>query len=288
MREQGILIVGEVDDNYLSNPRLNVFMRANEWSRQAAKDHARALLLMDRVVFSTEVLRDIYWDQFKYLFKTKGKRLPEPFVCRNNLDVADWPEIPPYDGPVRVGWMGSPSHVWDIDLAWNALLHAKRQGARVILIGLNPMLPEGQPIPASMRSARSQAKIDQWGRVGYEHIPWVAPEKYGRPALPLDIGLCPLVANAHTDGKSDVKAVEYAISGAAVIAQDTPVYNRTLIHGETALLVKDEREMLYATDILIGDPALRLRLANNLRRYVYEERGLKQLRSEWGAALSTS
>jgi glycosyltransferase involved in cell wall biosynthesis len=154
------------------------------------------------------------------------------------------------------------------------------------MIGFDPTEPEGFPLPEGMRTARSQAKIDAWKRVAFRHIPWVDPESYGRPALPLDIGLCPLRDNDHTRGKSDVKAVEYAISGAAVIAQDTPVYNRTLVHGETALLVRDQREMLHAVDILLNDEALRMRLVNNLRRYVAAERNENALRREWGAALA--
>jgi glycosyltransferase involved in cell wall biosynthesis len=87
-------------------------------------------------------------------------------------------------------------------------------------------------------------------------------------------------------GKSDVKAVEYAISGAAVVAQNNEVYNRTWVHGETALLVGSPQEMLQAVDLLVRDENLRLRLIENARQYVREERGLKQLQDEWGAAVA--
>ncbi len=290
MRELGILTVAEVDDNYLSNPNLNIFMRQSGYRKEDQEAHARAMASMDRVVFSTELLRDIYWAHFKQMFGVKDKHLPEPFVCRNNIDVNDWPEPISREGPLRVGWMGSPSHVWDVNLAWPALRHAQNLGCETVVIGFDPTRPNGALIGETWegQSHASAKRIAQWKEVRYRYIGWTPPSDYHRAALPLDIGLCPLKDTVHTRGKSDAKFLEYSISGAAVIAQDTPVYSRTIRHGETGLLVKDAEEMAWAVDLLVHDEPLRMSLVNAARRYVYEERGLKQLQAEWGAALSPS
>lgn len=278
MQKHGVRTVYEVDDNYTSAAKHNIFMLANGWNEKGALDHLRAMSTGDAIAYSTTLLRDIYHRAFrKFLGKIK---LPESFVCMNNVDAGDWPDRIERDGPLRVGWMGSPSHVWDVDIAWPALLWASRNGAETHMIGYNPANPE---FPVTNPKAKS--KLSAWRQVGFKHTPWVTPKQYHRLALPLDIGLCPLLTNENTVGKSDVKAVEYTISGAAVIAQNNPVYNRTWVHGETALLVGSPQEMLDATIRLMRDDGLRERLVANAQQYVREERSGDRMRDEWMEAI---
>jgi glycosyltransferase involved in cell wall biosynthesis len=290
MRQNGHLVISEVDDNYLADPKLNIFTRVNRYDRKAQAEHLTAMASHDRIVFSTEWLRDRYWKQMRKAFP--GKRLPEPLVCHNNIDEADWPEPIPREWMLRVTWMGSPSHVWDVDLAWPAMLHAKRNlGCETWTIGYDPTNPSesmglAKDESDSSLARRSRWKESQWAKAVTKHVPWRKPADYHRSAIPADIGLCPLVRNDYTMGKSDVKFVEYAISGAATIAQNNEVYNRTIIHGETGLLVGSPQEMIQAVELLARDENLRLRLVENARQYVREERGLKQLREEWGQAVA--
>lgn len=285
MRQAGRTVISEVDDNYLSDPNLNIFTRVNRYDRKMQHEHLVAMASHDRIVFSTEWLRDRYWKAMRKAFP--GKTLPEPFVCMNNIDEADWPEPVERDGPLRVTWMGSPSHVWDVDLAWPALLHASRNlGCETWTIGYDPTKPGASMGIKSGKSERAEWKEAQWRKVGAKHIPWQKPADYHRSAIPADIGLCPLVRNDQTLGKSDVKAIEYTINGAAVIAQNNEVYNRTWKHGETALLCGSPQEMLQQVELLVRDDVLRETLVNNAQQYVREERGLKQLRDEWGTAVA--
>ena len=277
LRQNGHLVVSEVDDNYLADSKLNIFTRTNRFDKKQQAEHLAAMASHDRIVFSTEWLRNRYWRAMRKMFP--GKRLPEPFICRNNIDEADWPTPLERDGPLRVTWMGSPSHVWDVDVAWPALLHAKRNlGCETIVMGYDPSETQGT-------SERSLQKSAQWAKAISRAIPWQMPADYHRQAVPADIGVCPLLRNDQTLGKSDVKFVEYTISGAAVVAQNNEVYNRTIVHGETGLLAGSPQEMLEAVETLVRDENLRLRLVENAQQYVREERGLKQLREEWGAVI---
>ena len=64
------------------------------------------------------------------------------------------------------------------------------------------------------------------------------------------------------------------------------VYNKTLIHGETALLAGGPQEMLEMTELLMKDENLRLRLVANLQQYIREERCEKQMKEEWLSAIA--
>jgi len=276
MRRLGHRTIAETDDNYLADRKHNIYMRENNFGPKERLEHMKAMASMDAMVFSTEWLRDFY---FKELATQFGKqRLPEMFVCGNHVYREDWPEVDEYDGPVRVGWMGSPSHVWDLNLGWPALLYAKQNGADTVMIGYHPA--EG-----NITHPKAKANAKQWAKVDYTYIPWRKLDGSTRMKLPLDIGLCPLVANEFTLGKSDIKAIEYVISGAAVVAMNNPVFNRNWKHGETALLVGSPSEMIDAVALLMRDKKLREELVANGRQYVREYRNEDVLRKEWSAVL---
>lgn len=277
MRElHGIRTIAETDDNYLADKKHNIYMRENGFSAKDRLDHMKAVASMDAMVFSTGWLRDFYWRE---LGKQFGKRrLPETFVCRNHVFADDWPVVEEHDGPVRVGWMGSPSHVWDVNLAWPALLYAKQNGADTYMVGYDPA--EGD-----VTHPRAKHNVGQWRKVGYEYVPWRKMDGTSRMRLPLDIGLAPLVTTEFTLGKSDIKWLEYSIAGAATVAQNNAVFNREIVHGETALLVGSPSEMIDAVGLLMRDQKLRAELVANAQQYIRENRGENQLREEWTAAL---
>lgn len=271
-----IKTIAETDDNYLADRKHNIYMRENGFGQKERLEHMKSVASMNAIVFSTEWLRDFYYRELVGEFGKK--RLPPMFVCRNHVFHDDWPEVEEYDGPVRVGWMGSPSHVWDVNLAWPALLYAKQNGAKTVMMGYDPA--EGD-----ITHPKAKLNVGQWKKVDYDYIPWAKMEGTKRLSLPVDIGLCPLLANEFTLGKSDIKAIEYVISGAAVVAQNIPVFNKHWKHGETALLVGSPSEMIDAVALLMKDHKLRAELVANGQQYVRECRNETHLREEWMAAL---
>lgn len=295
MWEDGVRTIAEVDDNYVSDPNQSFAMKLMDWDETSIEVHMKSTMFMDAVVFSTEYLRDQYVKKTRKWWGSAFTRsvpceMPEFHVCHNNADERDWPDIIERDGPIRVGWMGSPSHIRDVDLAWNALRWAKENGAETWMIGFDPigmMKARTMKVNGEYQFTKSAAEyIRKWEQVDFRKVEWRQPEQYERFALPLDIGLCPLVTNEHTLGKSDVKFLEYTISGAATVAQNNAVYNRTIVHGETGLLAGSPREFIECVSLLMKDEKLRLELVANAQQYIRENRGLKQMRDEWMAAIN--
>jgi glycosyltransferase involved in cell wall biosynthesis len=270
MSALGHRVICEVDDNYLSPKEQNIFMRQNNYSADKRNAHMRAFMSMDAVIFATEALRNMYTKAFK---KELG-HVPETFIARNHVDPDDWKDRTPiYDTTstrLRVGWAGSLQHVWDLRLAAPALHLAREMGAEIVLIGLDPSIHD-----------------KAWTRFlgEYTHIPLMQADKYHTHYLNLDIGLAPLVTNQHTMGKSDVKALEYAMSGAAIVAQNNPVYNTAWKHDETCLLAGSPDEMALAVRSLIRDKRKRIELAQAAKEYVLADRTIQGNIGEWGQAL---
>lgn len=275
MNDQGIVTVAEVDDNHLSEAHLNLFMRQNEYGTADRLAHLRAFSLHDRIVFSTEWLRDRYRAALKQL-----GAIPELFVCHNNADLDDQPERDVGDGRLRVGWMGSPQHARDLRLAFPAFEAAREDGCDVVVMGHDIRDETGVTHPRALDSCRA------WASVITRHIPWVDPAEYHRRALPFDIGIAPLEYNDHTLGKSDVKAIEYVMSGAVPLLQNHPVYAKHWHHNETCLLAGSPAEFTHCLRELVRSRGLRERLLGAATEYVRAERSNERTRREWGEALA--
>jgi len=167
--------------------------------------------------------------------------------------------------------MGSHQHIWDLRLAAPALRYAKDLGCEVVLVGLDPA--EHDP---------------KWRDFlgDYTHVPWLLPRLYHKTLINFDIGLIPLVYNNHTMGKSDVKFLEYAMSGVATVAQSHPVYNKTIVHGETGLLAASPDEMAFQMEELIRNHMLRKKIQVAAKQWVLDHRTMQnQGVREWEAAI---
>jgi glycosyltransferase involved in cell wall biosynthesis len=261
--------VAEVDDNFLSKPSQNIFMLQNGFDARARNSHMRAFASMDGIVCSTEWLREFYFRRFR----KELRHAPDMYVARNHVDRDDprWCDRERDWGRIRVGIQGSYQHVNDWRLAAPALALAAEMGCELVFMGLDPA--EHDP---------------NWKRFlgDYVHIPWTDADTYHRQQIPFDIGLAPLVTTAHTLGKSDVKALEYAMSGVASVLQNNPVYNREWTHGETALLAGSPDEMAEMMAVLVMNSRLRSELIENARQYVMEERTIQGNLDEWVDALN--
>ena len=100
----------------------------------------------------------------------------------------------------------------------------------------------------------------------------VAPyERYVEELHSSDIALLPLNDTEFNRAKSDLKFIEAAGNGAAVLAAPT-VYAATVRDGETGLIYYSPKEFAQKLDLLIRRADLRRSLAENAYRYVAEHR----------------
>ncbi len=96
-------------------------------------------------------------------------------------------------------------------------------------------------------------------------------EKYLRVLSGCDIALLPLADNQFNRYKSDIKFVEAAAAGAAVIASPT-VYQGTILHGENGLIATSVDQWASHLELLIDNKDERTRLQESARNYVVQNR----------------
>lgn len=112
---------------------------------------------------------------------------------------------------------------------------------------------------------------------------WCDYDRYQAVLHECDIGLLPLLDTETNRMKSDLKFIEHAGHGVAVLASPT-VYEATIEEGRTGLIYRSPAEFEEQLRELITNDGYRVQIAENAYRYVAEHRLLSQhyrRRHEW-------
>jgi hypothetical protein len=216
-------------------------------SRQHILYHAH---LADLLQVSSQPLADLY--------RTVN---PRRFVAENSVPI---PAAPPAKGPGFVfGWGGSTSHVADLAaIAPAVLAFCQRHpdatfaymGARQLCADLFGGLPAGQ-----LRQRDFGPYDDYLACLGELHI-----------------GVAPLEESRFNAGRTDVKLVEYAASGAAPLVADHPVYRP---HAAHARLFCGPGGLAEALEDLYARPEARAELAGRAFAWARAARGPAAVRA---------
>ena len=116
-----------------------------------------------------------------------------------------------------------------------------------------------------------------------EFEPFCSYERYQEIMYSCDIALLPLVSNPVNEMKSDLKFIECAARGVAVLASPT-VYEHSIVEGETGLIYRHEKEFEIKLNSLISDTSIRREIAANAYEWVRDNRllcGHYRQRRDW-------
>lgn len=255
MEHKGIRVLIETDDNYtVSAGRIQ--QRANWGSkigdtRHTLEGHMWILQHASGVIVTTEQLAGVY-----------RKFTENVYICPNQIDPPDWPEPQEHEDLV-IGWFASMSHTEDAKLIRRAMEWASRQpGVKVVTAGFNPT----------------------WHFDRY-HEPWVNDlTTYRRLMSHIDIGMAPVTPTPWSIGRSDIKALEYAMSGALPIVSDQPPYSN-LTHEENCLKAKTAKDFYHHVKWAVRNRDEVRELARMSREYVLKERTVEKNAWRWQEAI---
>ena len=217
LQHQGVRTLVEVDDNYLYDPGHKIRGKSN-WGRKIGdsmhtyEGHRLIVKRANGVIVTTERLARSY-----------RKFNENVFVIPNPVDPFDWAHVQRHDdGIFRVGWFASTSHMTDIPLIREGLAWASRQkGVEVVIMGIQP----------------------KW-KFPFTQLPWVDDmDMYRLMMGTLDVGVCPIVPDSFSVFRSDVKASEMTMGGAAVICSEQPPY-ADRVHESDCLKASSSSEFL--------------------------------------------
>jgi glycosyltransferase involved in cell wall biosynthesis len=175
--------------------------------------------------------------------------------------------------PKVIGYMGTGTHDKDIMMIAQALRAVmRRSDVELQIVGgfLDPAITEffaGLPV----------RYLDNKGGQEYpSFIRWmVANARW-------DLAIAPLDATPFTMCKSDLKFLDYSALGVAGVYSQVRPYEEGVEHLETGYLAPNSVDAWSeALERLLNDDALRDRIANKARDYVFSKRTLAHCAAEW-------
>lgn len=216
----------------------------------------RALELSDRLVVTTEPLRE-YYQAF----------VPETRVIPNALVEATWFDLPvtrrERGGKLRVGWAGAQQHLGDLDMIQTVVAHFSTQ-VDWVFMGMCP--PSIQP---HVKEVHPFVSID------------VYPQTLAN--LDLDIAIAPLEDNPFNACKSNLRLLEYGAMGWPVVCSD--VYPFRTGNPPVLRVTNECDAWIDALDSLLSDAELRQSLGDGLNRWVKSNFALSQHVDAWFHAI---
>jgi hypothetical protein len=210
MKNQGVRLLVEVDDNYLINPGRAILDRQGWAMKMGDGSFTRAghrwiAEKADGIIATTP------WLAAQYRHVNENV-----FVCPNTVDPPDWPDpVKPDDGVLRIVWFASQSHEGDLPLIAPAYRWAAEQkDVEVYLVNLNPFESQNKAIRL------------RWKKVGFNFIPWIPDlDAYRAMFSRFDIGVAPVMPTDMGLARSDVKALEMAMGLQAPVLSDVAPYD---------------------------------------------------------------
>jgi glycosyltransferase involved in cell wall biosynthesis len=262
MLSHGIPVYAEVDDDYT---RWDEGVANAAWTAgmpdtpiQASVElHRRASTLVEGIICSTPRLADVY-----------SELNPNVSVCPNSVDPDDWDEpVERDDDTFTIIWMASASHRVDQRIIGKALeWAAKQEGVKVYVVG------------SAIQS------------LDLVRLPWMASlEEYRETMVRIapDVGVCPLRDTSFSRGKSDLKALDYAMAGAMpIISKLDPYAPWQPLVGEACLEAQSVEEWFEALRWCVENRDTVRVMAQAAREHVLANRTIEATRQTWADAIS--
>ena len=212
----------------------------------------RALELSDRLVVTTEPLRE-YYQAF----------VPETRVIPNSLVETTWFDLEvtkrARTGKLRVGWAGAQQHLGDLDMIQTVVAHF---GTRVDWVFMGMCPPSIQP---HVKEVHPFVSID------------VYPQTLAN--LDLDIAIAPLEDNHFNACKSNLRLLEYGAMGWPVVCSD--VYPFRTDAPPVSRVPNDVDAWIAELEKLIASDTLRTDMGNRLNHWVKTRYALSLHTDAW-------
>jgi glycosyltransferase involved in cell wall biosynthesis len=169
-----------------------------------------------------------------------------------------------------IGWGGSPTHHGDFAEVRSHLARYLKRNPTKTFHTIGSDYGEWMKLPSE------QCHFTGWLK---------QPEDFFR-AIDYRVGIAPLRNTMFNRSKSDIKYLELAALGIPTIASDVNPY-RSIVHGETGLLVKQDHEWGRYLHYLAENPDERQRLGANAKEYVRNHRTTDHTAELWIQAIES-
>jgi glycosyltransferase involved in cell wall biosynthesis len=201
---------------------------------------------VDHIVVSTEPLK-----------KVLSKYHERITVIPNTIDPAIWdfPIKKHKSKRIRLGWVGSGSHLADRDVVKDAIHVIMKKYPQVDFCHAGMCLVDG----------KDNREFSYAGTKGYEEYPEFLN------SLKLDIAIAPIKNNRFNRSKSNIKWLEHGMLKTPMVLSHVTTYSSSVTHGVDGFLAKTTDDWVKYLSLLIESPELRKEIGENAYKKINEE-----------------
>ena len=206
----------------------------------------------DHIIVSTEPLKKVVQ---KYNKKVT--------VIPNAIDISIWDSLTSdvrTDGRIRLGWIGSASHLADRKVVQKAIAIIQKKYDNVDFYHAGMCITDQE----------NKREFSFKGTKGYEEYPQFLND------LDLDIAIAPIKDTAFNRSKSNIKWLEHGMLGTPMVLSDVRPYSDSVEHGVTGFLAKTQKDWVEYLSKLIESKTLRKVIGNNANTVIRDNWDIKQ------------
>jgi GT2 family glycosyltransferase/glycosyltransferase involved in cell wall biosynthesis len=273
-RGAGGRLIYEIDDDLLDGEGMRERGLAEDADALASSVRWMARNA-DLVTVSTQQLADKF-RPFNSEIHVIPNRLDRGLWRLGNQGASDNVHMGTREGPVRIGYIGTPTHDADMALIADAMRRIERDyGERVkieVIGGFEHCKPLfGTRVPLPRRN--DYPSFVSWL---FQRVNW-------------EIALLPLVDDPFNASKSHLKFLEYGALGLGIVCSDVPSYRSVATHESNCLVVRNDSQAWYeAVARMIDDRELRARLASAASAMVSEQHTIDVATLQYVDAISAA
>lgn len=265
-RKLGQTVIIDTDDHFEQLPEDNLAFTTTDPVKHPNnnRDHLiKSYSHADGIITSTKFLEQRMLQYNDTVYRVPNSLDPSSFLYKMNLSGSQ----------PTIGWVGI--------MMWRVNDLVEVSGPVKTVIEQNDLKFHHSGIMLDRPNWAAEAlNIDPNRMTGFTGA---RPEYYGNIFMPIDIGIVPLHTNQFNEAKSNLKGLEYALSGIPFVASSTQEY-RDLAQSGAGRVAKNNKEWLKHLKQLI-DPEVRELDRQKNYRTVVEKYNIFTIKYKWSEAI---
>lgn len=265
-RKLGQTVIIDTDDHFEQLPEDNLAFTTTDPVKHPNnnRDHLiKSYSHADGIITSTKFLEQRMLQYNDTVYRVPNSLDPNSFLYKMNLSGSK----------PTIGWVGI--------MMWRVNDLVEVSGPVKTVIEQNDLKFHHSGIMLDRPNWAAEAlNIDPNRMTGFTGA---RPEYYGNIFMPIDIGIVPLHTNQFNEAKSNLKGLEYALSGIPFVASSTQEY-RDLAQSGAGRVAKNNKEWLKHLKQLI-DPEVRELDRQKNYRTVVEKYNIFTIKYKWSEAI---